>query len=154
MQTFLPYADFYRSATCLDNKRLGKQRVEVLQIINTLFNPEPKGWRNHPAVLMWKENIPALSLYGIICVNVWLSKSYKDTCREKILLALNRNLSGTWTEETLLKMSGESEFYPFWFGWEEFHSSHRSNLLRKDYDFYKQYGWKEDTTIPYYWPVQ
>jgi len=103
---------------------------------------------------MWKENIPALSLYGIICVNVWLSKSYKDTCREKILLALNRNLSGTWTEETLLEMSEEREFYPFWFGWEKFHSSHRSNLLRKNYDFYKQYGWKEDTTIPYYWPVQ
>ena len=34
MQTFLPYADFQRSAQVLDYKRLGKQRVEALQIHN------------------------------------------------------------------------------------------------------------------------
>ena len=34
MQTFLPYADFKRSAESLDNKRLGKQRVEAMQIYN------------------------------------------------------------------------------------------------------------------------
>ena len=34
MQTFLPYADFAQSAKVLDMKRLGKQRVEVLQLLN------------------------------------------------------------------------------------------------------------------------
>ena len=33
MQTFLPYPDFARSAAVLDRQRLGKQRVEVLQIL-------------------------------------------------------------------------------------------------------------------------
>ena len=33
MQTFLPYPDFARSARCLDNRRLGKQRVESYQIL-------------------------------------------------------------------------------------------------------------------------
>jgi hypothetical protein len=32
MQTFLPYPDFRESLESLDNKRLGKQRVEALQL--------------------------------------------------------------------------------------------------------------------------
>lgn len=36
MQTFLPYADFAESASVLDQKRLGKQRVETLQIFQAL----------------------------------------------------------------------------------------------------------------------
>ena len=36
MQTFLPYPDFKKSASCLDYKRLGKQRVEGLQILNAI----------------------------------------------------------------------------------------------------------------------
>jgi hypothetical protein len=40
MQTFLPYPDFAKSAAVLDNKRLGKQRVECLQILTALrFGP-------------------------------------------------------------------------------------------------------------------
>lgn len=37
MQTFLPYSDFERSAASLDDLRLGKQRVETLQIMQSLF---------------------------------------------------------------------------------------------------------------------
>lgn len=37
MQTFLPYPDFKKSASVLDNKRLGKQRLECLQILRTLW---------------------------------------------------------------------------------------------------------------------
>lgn len=36
MQTFLPYPDFNKSAQCLDDKRLGKQRAECLQILKVL----------------------------------------------------------------------------------------------------------------------
>ena len=36
MQTFLPYASFEESAKVLDRQRLGKQRVECLQIFNAL----------------------------------------------------------------------------------------------------------------------
>ena len=36
MQTFLPFPDFKMSAQVLDYKRLGKQRVEALQILKTL----------------------------------------------------------------------------------------------------------------------
>ena len=49
MQTFLPYPDFVASARCLDRRRLGKQRVEVLQLLRALLVPG-SGWANHPAV--------------------------------------------------------------------------------------------------------
>lgn len=37
MQTFLPYSSFKDSAAVLDNRRLGKQRVENLQIMQVLL---------------------------------------------------------------------------------------------------------------------
>lgn len=35
MTTFLPYADFTETAKVLDRARLGKQRVETLQIVQS-----------------------------------------------------------------------------------------------------------------------
>ncbi len=34
MQTFIPEPDLYQSVRVLDRQRLGKQRVETLQIMN------------------------------------------------------------------------------------------------------------------------
>ena len=35
--------------------------------------------------------------------------------------------------------------------YDKFHSSHRANLLKKEPDFYNQYGWTEDPSDPYVW---
>ena len=43
--------------------------------------------------------------------------------------------------------------FPWWLGDEEFHASHRANLLRKDYEYYSKFGWTEDTETAYFWPV-
>ena len=51
MQTFLPYPDFTASAAALDPRRLGKQRVEALQVLRGL-TVAGYGWRHHPAVRM------------------------------------------------------------------------------------------------------
>ncbi|MEU7740966.1 MSMEG_6728 family protein [Nonomuraea sp. NPDC049158] len=59
MQTFLPYPDFARTAAVLDPLRLGKQRVEALQILRALTIPG-YGWRHHPAVRMWASYEEAL----------------------------------------------------------------------------------------------
>ena len=40
MQTFLPYESFEDTAKVLDYRRLGKQRVEGMQIINTIQTPK------------------------------------------------------------------------------------------------------------------
>ena len=47
--------------------------------------------------------------------------------------------------------------YPKWLGNNEFHKSHRMNLLRKDYDYYSEHFDEVATTYeiesyPYYWP--
>src|SRR3954467_1830804 len=83
VQTFLPYADFERSARALDIKRLGKQRVEALQVLRALTRPG-YGWANHPAVLMWKGFEEALGRYGLTCCEVWTDLGFGDTCAATI----------------------------------------------------------------------
>lgn len=140
MQTFLPYPDFAKSAACLDNKRLGKQRVECLQILKALSNPT-YGWQNHPAVKMWRGFDWALSEYGCVVCREWIKRGFKDTCFEKI--------NETWN---LIK-TPSSFTIPSFINNEQFHASHRSNLLRKDPVHYGQFGWTEPNNLPYVWPV-
>ena len=78
MQTFLPYESFRESAKVLDWRRLGKQRVEGMQIINAIENPEKQGWQNHPITVMWRPYLSALKLYtNIIIWELW--KKITDT---------------------------------------------------------------------------
>lgn len=54
--TFRPYADHERTASVLDYRRLGKQRVEAIQIAGAALSYltlESGGWTNHPVVRMW-----------------------------------------------------------------------------------------------------
>ena len=83
MQTFLPVSDFAASARILDDARLGKQRVEAYQIIRTL-DGVTKGWRNHPAVRMWRGYEPALIEYSLVICAEWDRRGYADTVREKM----------------------------------------------------------------------
>lgn len=65
MNTFLPYPSFRHSAACLDDKRLGKQRVETIQILRAHLD-DGYGWQNHPAVRMWRGYSFQLAEYGIV----------------------------------------------------------------------------------------
>ncbi len=159
MQTFLPLPDFFRSAGVLDPRRLGKQRVEALQLLNALSpHYSLRGWRSHPARSMWAGYHSALAFYGIVVCRRWISLGYRDTCREKLIRALNGMSVRVETEEALeiryfAAMNGKNpDFLPPWFGNEEFHRSHRSNLLRKEPEWYLQFGWEEPPDLPYIWP--
>lgn len=80
MQTFVPYDDIRNIAHVLDDKRLGKQRVETIQIVRSLLGlTESSGWRNHPAVRMWSGYEPYLVcvyLRGIM--DEWTSRGFKN----------------------------------------------------------------------------
>ena len=136
MQTFLPYDTFEESASVLDYKRLGKQRVEGMQIINAISgvprkDGKPyKGWLSHPCSVMWKPYTNALKHYTNIIILEWVKRGY------------NNNMQLYEFDD--LEM-------PHWIGNEAFHSSHRANLLRKDYEYYSKFGWKEDSSNPYVW---
>lgn len=145
MQTFLPYSDFRRSLECLDYRRLGKQRVEAKQLLQALGvrNPEwkpldkPSSWRKHPACKMWYGYEGALKLYHDLAIIEWQARGYKN----------NMPLFETYDNED------SYDFYPWWVGLNEFHASHRSNLLRKNYEHYSIYGWTEPDSLNYFWPV-
>lgn len=137
MQTFLPYSDFAKSASCLDNKRLGKQRVEAKQIYLAIHDPN-YGWQNHPAVKMWRHWPISLATYGeFICIE-WRSRGFNDS-----LLPFFQELSAVNTH---------TKNVPTWCT-PEFCASHRSNLLRKDPVWYSQFNWSEPNNLPYVWPV-
>lgn len=138
MQTFLPAIGFHSSAILLDNKRLGKQRVEAWQILNSLLKGPGAGWYNHPATQMWKGYERALAAYGCAVCRTWTQKGFKDG-----LFLRFSDYCGS-----------ESYENPPWFGDKDFHASHRSNLMRKDPAFYGQYGWGEPADLPYVWPTQ
>jgi hypothetical protein len=132
MQTFLPYPDFKKSASALDYRRCGKQRVEAEQIRLALTVPG-YGWTHHPAVVMWRDFQNALIEYRNTFISEWVGRGYKNTM-------------------PLLDIPGEV-VYPSWLGDEGFHASHRSNLLRKDPGFYSRFMWKEPMDLPYVWPL-
>lgn len=137
MQTFLPYADFEACANVLDWKRLNKQITEGEQIL-TALNPNTKSnaWKNHPAVLMWKGYETALMLYINVMHKVWDEKYAKKT-----------------RKNPYFTIEGEVKFPP-WLGMPTLHASHRSNLLRKNKEFYSKFNWSEPSDMEYVWPTK
>src|ERR671933_1177848 len=115
MQTFLPYPGFGPSAAVLDDRRLGKQRVETYQILRALVFPA-YAWKNHPAVRMWRGFVPALVAYGVENCREWTRRGNADSVLPQLL---------GWT-------GGEEPVdppLPPWWGLEALHLSHRSALL-------------------------
>lgn len=139
MQTFLPYADYARSASVLDMRRLGKQRVETLQLVRAILIPGLR-WAAHPAAKMWTGSVGQLIEYGVAICDEWIARGYRDSVRAQLV-------------ETYLKNVPSEQFVrPVWLGREDFHASHRAALLAKDLDHYGQFGWTEIPGINYIWP--
>ena len=139
MQTFLPEMTFTASAQALDNKRLGKQRVEVLQLLRALSG-ESKGWVNHPACKMWQGCEMALAVYGLAICDEWKKRGFADTCEEKILTIGK-------------KYAHQPRLYPVWLN-ADFIIAHRSNLIRKNPDYYAHKWPDTPRDLPYIWPVK
>lgn len=129
----MPHEDFRASAKALDNKRLGKQRVEAWQILQALQG-KTKGWRNHPATIMWEGYEQSLIRYGITVCYEWTGRGFQDSLTVKFLDEL---VVGTFRN-------------PWWLGFEPLHKSHQSNLFRKDPIHYAEYM-NVGAALPYVW---
>jgi len=140
VNTFLPSPDFVESAKVLDRQRLGKQRVEAIQLLRANMGMT-KGWRNHPAAVMWRGYEIALTQYGLTICQEWINRGYKDNCTTQILAMRKELLT-----------CGKTLDMPSWLGNTDLHESHQSNLLRKDVAFYSQYNWEVPDDLPYIWP--
>lgn len=80
---------------------------------------------------MWIGYEDALTEYMNICIIEWINRGYNNTMKQGEVV--------------------EGFSLPPWFGRKEFHDSHKSNLLRKDSEFYSQYGWGVSDNLPYIW---
>jgi hypothetical protein len=151
MQTFTPYADFEQSLRTLDLRRLGKQRVEVIQIVRALTVPG-YAWSSHPAVLMWKGYEEALGRYGLTSCKVWTERGFGDSCAATITADLRAAGIAEIRSYEELKTA---DALPPWLFDESVQRSHRSSLLRKDPEHYGPL-FPPDTPrdLDYVWPVR
>lgn len=145
MQTFLPYPDFAASAASLDSLRLGKQRVEALQVLRGLTVPG-YGWRHHPAVRMWAGYQEALVRYGLEVCRVWTATGRADTCAASLVAGLSPRV------RSQAELAAVHELPP-WLGDPAFHRSHRSALRGKDPAIYVPLFPDDPDGLPYVWPV-
>ena len=129
MQTFLPYRSFMKSALTLDYRRLGKQRVEAMQILRAIR--EGGAWAHHPIVRLWSDYTDALCEYYNCMVIEWRRRGYVNTM-------------------PLLELPGRLIDRPRWLN-DDFIRDHRSNLLRKDPVYYGQFDWDVPSDLPYIW---
>jgi hypothetical protein len=67
-----------------------------------------------------------------MCIVEWVSRGYRNTIALPPLTV--------------------NPCLPPWLGYDALHASHRSNLLRKDAEYYGRHGWTEPHDLPYHWP--
>ncbi|MCS3924956.1 hypothetical protein J2T59_002050 [Methanosalsum natronophilum] len=82
---------------------------------------------------MWVNYEEALKLYYDTILFEWIKRGFRN------------NMSIYIISSNHLK-------FPPWLGEKKFHNSHRSNLLRKDYEFYSRYNWNISSDLEYFWP--
>ena len=161
MQTFLPYPDFVESSLTLDKVRLNKQVIEGFQILKSMAGMYPtNAWINHPATRMWKGHAPRLIDYSLIMAAEAERRgiTYKPTELKDNEKGFPYLEEGMTLPEKIAMMKFHPSFIdqtavePEWLGREDFHASHRSNLLRKEFEYYSQFEWTEPIDLPYVWP--
>ena len=138
IQTFLPYPNITESLRCLDDERLSKQRMEAKQILDILLGKVKRGkaWRNHPAVLMWKGYESYLAFYYNCTLYEWERRGHQNKKIKPIEFRCYTTKKSPW------------------FGDNQLHASHRSNLLRENPIRYETFGWTEPNYLPYFWPTE
>jgi hypothetical protein len=140
MQTFLTSVSFSDTADSLDYRRLGKQRVEAMQILRALKGLT-KGWVNHPATKMWRGYERQLAYYGNCMCTEWIERGYKDTIRPFFIKAMYDDIYAMDCAKT-----------PDWLT-PDLIASHRSNLVRKMPEHYSALWPDVPDDLPYVWPV-
>ena len=157
MITFLPFSDFKQTARCLDQKRLGKQRLEALWIVKSLIMTPDDNVNKQPAYQMWAGYENALLCYGQVMCWEWRNRGYEDNQLMEFVKFDYRITSNSQYDDSLIKL-------PHWltgpYERELVLNSHRSQLLWKNYAHYKSFFIKEGIDIKkikrnlaYYWPI-
>lgn len=160
---FVIVPDIYKTAELLDNKRLGKQRVEAKQIIDILENYDntrtfAKGWSNHPATKSWIGFTNHLKVYYNIICREWIKRGFTQNMSlysidESLFNIIPTTFDGISInfDKTLINQYS----FPVWFSFYPFYMSHQAALCRKDplhYKFLLRDEIKPFLELGYLWP--
>lgn len=153
MQTFLPHSDLAESASVLDSRRLNKQILEAYQILKVLSGASPSGaWKNHPAVLMWKNHEHALNEYAHIMADEATLRGIKTDKNLDNLKVLKKQYGSKW-----------GTGFPNWFTDKNIMmlvtTTHKASLFDKDPMHYAHFGYAKHSiynkpccnSCKYYW---
>jgi hypothetical protein len=153
MQTFLPASNFTKCAILLDNKRLNKQILEGYQILNVNSGmSKTGGWRNHPAVLMWKNHEGSLLEYIMEMIKEAKLRGINTSGNESNISALKNKVGSSWNYEAPSWMLDNNKLM-------RVITTHRANLFKKDPYYYARFQdslwspWNTSCcpTCQYYW---
>lgn len=134
MNTYVPLPDLNENASVLDDKRLNKQRADILAILTRCF--EEPAEDEHPSITMWRGNEGFLINYGIaICIE-YQARGNIDNTLKKIIA---------------FKSQTRDTEPPEWWGG-NIHSAHRSYLLRALPSHYKVHFPHDSDDMPMVWP--
>jgi hypothetical protein len=147
VQTFLPYPDFVESARVLDQARLGKQRVEALQVLRAVTLPG-YGWQSHPAIAMWRGHRTALTAYALAITDEWIAQGHSDTVRPQVLEFAPALGDSAHASASALVAAD----LPSWLGDDAVHRSHRSKLVQKEPEWYRGRFPGVPDDLDYVWP--
>ena len=133
MQVFLPENTFAKCAEVLDTKRLVKQLLEGRQIMTVLAGESTSnGWKNHPAVKMFKGYEVTLVAYLAAIRDEMNDRGYKWEKNWAVIEDIyNRHYKG------------DPQPWPYWMqdkeSWNRVMITHRGRLWEKDSAHYSDY---------------
>jgi hypothetical protein len=123
VNTFIPFSSFKKIAKCLDNKRLGKQRVEAQQILNAIERKRKglkvTGWAHHPIVHMWYGYEQSLKRYVNTMIQEWIKRGFVNNM-------------------PLHKLSSIPPI-PWFVKCQPINLSHQASLIRKNPEHYRKF---------------
>lgn len=120
MQVFVPLPDIEASVQALDVPRLGKQRVEALQMLSSLAG-KSAGWLDHPAARMWAGYEQGLLSYAAACCLRVRSLGWVDHVLEQVYER----------QADFGHLIHDPPLPPWWGG--PVHASHRARLIVKEH---------------------
>lgn len=142
---FIIVPDIQKTAEMLDDKRLGKSRVEAYQIINCLEEYDrtgqiTQGWRNHPALKSWFGFTNHLKVYFNIITREWIRRGFVNNMTlysidERPYHIVPCGFDGKSISYDSTKFNAYS--FPFWISFYPFYMSHQAALCRKNPKHYK-----------------
>ena len=97
-------------------------------------------YKSQPAAKSWRDYEAALCNYGIIICKEWRDRGYIDNTG--VIFEIIR----------FERLKHKQIINPPWIGNERYHSNQRAILLHKNFNWYSQFGWKEQPTDTYWFP--